>query len=59
MNYVVAGYVIVLSVLALYALGLTLRHRRLARLVSALEASGSQVAQGAQGTPLAGTEPGR
>lgn len=37
MNYVVAGYVICLSVLALYAVGLVLRRRHLERAASLID----------------------
>lgn len=41
MKYVVAGYTVVLGILFLYAVQLTWRRRRLARLVARVEAAGT------------------
>jgi hypothetical protein len=50
MSYVDAGYVIALSVLALYALSLILRARRLERAVGASRPPGATGATGVTGT---------
>ena len=52
MSYVVAGYVICLTVLALYAVGLVLRRRRLERAAALLDAPGPEGAPtGTSGGP--------
>ncbi|HUA96063.1 MAG TPA: hypothetical protein VMB82_11125 [Acidimicrobiales bacterium] len=52
MSYVVAGYVICLTVLALYAVGLVLRRRRLERAAALLDAPGPEgVLTGTSGGP--------
>lgn len=50
MSYVVAGYAICLGVLALYAVGLVLRRRRLERAASLLDVPApDRIAAGASG----------
>ncbi len=51
MRYVVAGYVVILTVLALYAVQLAWRHRRLTRAVARVASAGGPTHPGAPTTP--------
>ena len=52
MNYVVAGYSIVLSILFLYGVQLAWRRRRWTRLVARVEASHAAIGDGGAGAAV-------